>query len=395
MNEREGFGDVRRFIEATWPSLVSNAREAPERLSDTSDPMERIYLPGDYVVPGGRFDTMFYWDSYFIMLGLRHLPEFHTLLTSIVENCVFMVERYGRVLNSNKKIWSSRSQLPYLTPMIELARDVGQTDDWIDRAYRAAIAEYLDYWTSGDHLLENGLSRFYEDSGNNYETRHTEASWDMSPRYTDDNTTDLAPVDLNANLYRYEMDIANHLDRSGDVRLAAEFRDRALARGDLMRTYLWSSEEGLFYDYNVKSGLRTSVKSLAAYSPMWVGMVDREQASRLRDNLGLFERDHGLATCDHDYGYADRQWNHPIGWAPLHWITCAALRRYGFQPDARRIAGKWLAMNERVFRSTGSLWEKYDVVRGAPASVMDRYPNQIGFGWTNGVFVDLLQAVEA
>lgn len=385
--------DVLEHIRATWPLLITDARDASADIDAIVDPEENIFLPEPYVVPGGIFDTMFYWDSYFTMLGLRHDPVHADLLRSMVDNCVFMVEHYGRVLNSNKKVWSSRSQLPFLTSMIELCRPLELGDEWYRHAYDAAATEYADYWTSGNHLLDNGLSRFYEDSGDDYMTRHTEASWDMSPRFTDDNATSLAPVDLNANLFVYERHLAAESTRRGDSQAAEHYEQLAAERRSRMLELMWDTEDGLFYDYDTSLDRRTDVKSVATFVPLWAGIADDDIAARSVDALALFETKHGVATCDRDYGYADRQWNHPFGWAPLHWMIWSGLRNYGYASDADRIARSWLELNAEVFRRTGAMWEKYDVVRGTVADVLDRYENQVGFGWTNGVFADLEHSI--
>lgn len=377
--------------DAMWPLLVRNSRGSSADIAEMRDPDENIYLPCDYIVPGGLFDTMFYWDSFFIMVGVRHSSRYRHLLRPIVDNCVYMIETYGRVLNSNKKQWSSRSQLPFLTSMIEIARSLDPPDDWIDRAYRAAITEYEEYWTAGTHLLDNGLSRFFEDTGGNYMTRHTEASWDMSPRYTDQNTTNLAPVDLNANLYRYELDIAAHLNAVGCASEAQAFKERSRRRRETMLRTMWCPADGLFYDFDVTLDTQTDVRSLAAFVPLWAGLTDAAMAEQLVSNLHRFETDHGLVTCDHDYGYDDRQWNYPMGWAPLHWMVHGGLRSFGYTAEASRIAGKWTNLVAEVFDQTGAFWEKYDVVTGAPATMIDRYAPQVGFGWTNGVLIDLTQ----
>ena len=93
--------------DAMWPLLVRNSRGSSADIAEMRDPDENIYLPCDYIVPGGLFDTMFYWDSFFIMVGVRHSSRYRHLLRPIVDNCVYMIETYGRVLNSNKKQWSS------------------------------------------------------------------------------------------------------------------------------------------------------------------------------------------------------------------------------------------------------------------------------------------------
>ncbi|HDN25511.1 MAG TPA: hypothetical protein ENG03_00140 [Thioploca sp.] len=269
-------------------------------------------------------------------------------------------------------------------------------DYWLACAYQMALKEYEEYWCTGNHIFKDiGLSRFYEDSGDNWKTRHTEASWDMSPRYDDEDTTDLAPIDLNANLYLYEVHFSQHFSRTGELELADKFKNRAESRKQKMRELLWCEEDGLFYDYNTSTQGQKKVKSVASFVPMWAGMVDDEHADKLVKNLSLFEHQHGLSTCDNDYGYNDRQWNYPIGWAPLHWMVYEGLKKYGYEELAYRIAEKWLDLNVAVFEKTSLMWEKYDVVNGKESTIFDRYPPQHGFGWTNGVFLYLVNELQA
>ena len=122
------------YLERYWDFLIANVRSCAILPSQIENPDENIMLPYDYIVPGGIFDSMFYWDSFFIMVGLRHSPQRRYLLKHIVDNCLYMVERFGRVLNSNKKKWSSRSQLPFLTSMIQLVHDNYPDDSWLNYA---------------------------------------------------------------------------------------------------------------------------------------------------------------------------------------------------------------------------------------------------------------------
>ncbi len=377
-----------RYIRQYWPLLVNQSRSSGKSI-EALENEDNIFLPYDYIVPGGRFDTMFYWDSFFTIVGLRHCPEYHALMKGMVDNCLYMIDRYGRVLNSNKKKWSSRSQLPFLTSMIYLVYDIYKDETWLKNAMKSAEQEYACYWRRGNHLTKTDLSRFYEDSGDHYMTRHTEASWDMSPRYDDDDTTDLLPVDLNANLYLYEKHFERSYKQMGDHGRAADYARKAATRKNLMTNYMWHEQDGLYYDYNMKTQKQKKIKSLAAFMPLWAGLAGPETAEKVANNLTLFEHDYGLATCDQDYGCQDRQWNYPFGWAPLHWMVYHGLKNYGFVDRAQRIAQKWLDLNTRVFSDTYLLWEKYNVVDGDRADVYDRYQTQHGFGWTNGVYLDL------
>jgi len=386
----EKYRKVLEHIDKMWVELIKNSRDCPKDPKNVQDDMKNFFLPYDFVAPGGMFDCMFYWDSYFTMTGLRYCPRLHYLMKSMVDNCIYMIHHFGRVSNSNKKAWSSRSQLPYLTSMIKLAYEVYEDNVWLDFAMGFAIREYEKYWCISPHLVDVGLSRFYEDSGDNFITRNSEVSWDCSPRYDDDDTTSLLPVDLNANLFTYERDFAEYFARKGAEAEAKKWLERAEKRKALMFELMWDEEECLFFDYNFERGKKKYVRSLASYVPMWAGMVDAEVAQKLVDKLSLFEHEFGLVTCDHDYGYKDRQWNYPLGWAPLHYMVCVGLRRYGYEETAVRIAKKFLDLVTRVFEKTQAIWEKYDCVRGDVPGFNDRYPTQAGFGWTNGVFLALL-----
>ncbi|MBN2000440.1 hypothetical protein JW935_23015 [candidate division KSB1 bacterium] len=379
---------INDYIRNYWPLLVNYTKSNSKPISELKDD-ENIFLPYSYVVPGGIFDTMFYWDSFFTIVGVRHYPEFHYLLKGIVDNCLYMIDKYGRVLNSNKKKWASRSQLPFLTSMINIVFELFPDETWLKNAMFYAEKEYTDYWCRGKHMTESGLSRFYEDSGDNYMTRHTEVSWDMSPRYDDDDTTDLLPVDLNANLYVYEKHFQRYYSKTGHQSKAKEYSEKAMIRKKLISKYMWCEQDGLYYDFNQKTKKQKKIRSLAAYVPMWAGLSRKRDAQRLVWNLRLFEHDYGLATCDRDYGCKDRQWNYPYGWAPLHWMVFHGLKRYGYLKEAHRIAKKWIILNMMVFEKTFLMWEKYNVVDGNKADIYDRYQTQHGFGWTNGVFLDL------
>lgn len=155
---------------------------------------------------------------------------------------------------------------------------------------------------------------------------------------------------------------------------------------------MWSEPKGQYYDYNFVKEQKGTVSSLAAYYPMWAGMVDDYQAERLVASLRRFENKGGLAATDQSSlgqlmpGALPAQWAHPNGWAPLHFIVVEGLKRYGYHEDARRIAMKWLKNNLDWFRAHGVFLEKYNVAQPGKPPVKGVYPSQTGFGWTNAVF---------
>lgn len=388
INKKEA-RELLEFIEKKWDDLTCNARHGAKEIGDNPD--RALYLPNDYIVPGrGKFNAMFYWDSYFIIQGLKTEESRQKLIRGIVDNCLYEVETYGRVLNANKAKWATRSQMPYLTGMIEIVYDIYPDKKWLGKAFETAQKEYNDYWLDSYHLTEAGLSRFYDESGADSIHSHTyksraEASWDMSPRFDDEDVHDLAPVDLNCNLYQYEKNFEEFASELGDERAAAEWRKKAESRKKIINELMWDTDDGLFYDYNFQTTQKKKIKSLAAYQAMFAGLADKNQAEKLRNNLKLFETKNGLASCDKDYGYGDRQWSYPIIWAPLQYIVAKGLERYGYAKEAERIKKDFIKLVSKNWKEGGEIWEKYNGKTGNLKVPFDRYPNQSGFGWTNAV----------
>ena len=120
-------------------------------------------------------------------------------------------------------------------------------------------------------------------------------------------------------------------------------------------------------------------------------MASEAQAARLVEHLSRFEHKHGLTACVPGWSDGTEQ-NLPTGWAYSHWYVAEGLCRYGYWKQARRLSLKWLRLVANRFEETGALFERYNVVDPSGATP-GRYPPQIGFGWTNGVFAALLGRV--
>jgi alpha,alpha-trehalase len=129
------------------------------------DPPGLLYMEHPYVVPGGRFNEMYGWDSYFIIRGLLEAGS-APLAKGMVENFFFEIEHYGAVLNANRTYYLSRSQPPFLSSMIlavyNSERTAGDDDrSWLARGYEYAQRDYR-MWTQAPHLAGNtGLSRYF------------------------------------------------------------------------------------------------------------------------------------------------------------------------------------------------------------------------------------------
>ena len=382
---------ARDYIREFWTRL--------ERFHPKDDE-SLLGLPKPYLVPsyeeGAGFDynELYYWDSYFMAQGL--LDEQHkALVNGVLEDLLSLFKRFKIIPNGSRTFLRGRSQPPFLTTFIfDVYNAYGMDKKWLAAAMAIAEQEYTVVWQGvkkpNERLVHKGLSRYY-DINYLHDLAEAESGWDMTPRFNR-RALNYLPVDLNALLYRYEMDFARAARLLNDRRAAAKWEQAASARKETMDELMWDNGRGLYYDYNYVKEKRGNVSSLAAYFPMWAGMVTEKQAAALVKSLRRFENKGGLATTDalplgqYMPGSMPVQWAFPNGWAPLHFIVVEGLLRYGYHADAKRIAMKWLRTNLEWFNQNHVFLEKYNVVNPEKPPQKGVYPSQTGFGWTNAVF---------
>jgi alpha,alpha-trehalase len=453
-----------------WPVYVSrqsDMREIERRLEREMTPSDKqkielrqlppdaahvrdqglLYLPRPYVVPGGRFNEMYGWDSYFIQLGLLRDGEVD-LAQDMADNFLYEIRRYGKILNANRTYYLTRSQPPFLTQMV-LGVFQRTKDRRLLREALPAVEKYYGYWTTEPHLIrETGLSRYFDlgdgpapevisaerDSQGRthyelvkeYFRTHEIKDYDVSQYYNreTDRLTPLFykgdrsmresgfdpsnrfgpfsvdiihynPVCLNSLLYLMEMqtaEIAGLLDLPAEAQV---WRRRAIARAERINRLLWDAQDGLYYDYNFERHRLRKYPFLTTFYPLWAGIATREQAARVAANLPRFEQPGGLQTSTVASG---NQWDAPFGWAPLELIAVQGLRRYGFSEAVDRVAMKFLSLVRDEYWKSGTIVEKYDVVhRATEVSGGIRFgyrSNEAGFGWTNAVFTVLLDELD-
>ena len=432
------------------------------------DPPGLLYLEKPYVVPGGRFNEMYGWDSYFIIRGLLRSGKID-MARNMVENFFFEIEHYGAVLNANRTYYLTRSQPPFLSSMVIAVYEAEQarghaSDAWLANAYRN-VGEDYEMWAHEPHLAgTSGLSRYY-DFGNGPvpEGLHDEIGYyhDVlayfvrqgreSPYLVESDTVDAlphpeyslelcaddgsrsnrrcdvlkhvalsseyykgdrsmresgfditfrfgpygadthhyAPVCLNSLLYKTETDMEKMSMWLGDNKAAQQWHERAKQRRQLVQGLLWNQRRGLFFDYEFKKKKLSSYEYASTFYPLWVGIATAAQARAVASNLHRFEQKGGLAMSTKETGV---QWDYPYGWAPIQLIAVEGLRRYQYDADADRISYKFLAMVLANFERDGNIREKYNVVTDTSnIQVAEGYrSNIIGFGWTNAVFLELL-----
>jgi alpha,alpha-trehalase len=382
---------ARDYVRAYWPKL--------ERFHPKDDD-NLIGLPKPYLVPsyaeGHEFDyeELYYWDSYFMVQGMLD-PAHKALVMGILEDLAAEFRRFKIIPNGSRLYYVSRSQPPFLTSFIFDVYNAYQPGDkWLKEMIEVAKQEYKTVWMGtrkpNARLVYQGLNRYY-DFNYLHDIAEAESGWDMTPRFNR-KALNYLPVDLNSLLYKYEIDFARAARILDDKREAASWEQAAITRKHTMMDLMWDNGRGLFYDYNFVKEKRGNVSSLAAYYPLWAGMVDGREAQALVKSLRRFEQKGGLATTDAlplgqlVPGSMPTQWAYPNGWAPLQFLVVKGLQRYGYHADARRIAMKWMRTNLEWFSKNGLFLEKYNVVDPEKPPAKGVYPSQTGFGWTNAVF---------
>lgn len=392
----EDVSQARAYIRGYWPKLERYHPKDDESL---------VGLPKPYLVPsyaeGHEFDydELYYWDSYFMVQGM--LDEQHKeLVMGILEDLIFIFKRFKIIPNASRLYLTSRTQPPLLTSFIfDVYQAYGLDKAWLKDRIEVAKQEYETVWMGtrkpNARQVYRGLSRYY-DFNYLHDIAEAESGWDMTPRFGR-KALNYLPVDLNALLYKYEMDFARAARIFGDVREAAQWEQAAETRKTVMNELMWDKLRGLYYDYNYVKEKRGPISSLATFYPLWAGMVDEQRAKQLVKALRRFENKGGLATTDNIplsqqvLGGMPTQWAYPNGWAPLHLLVVRGLERYGYHSDARRIAMKWLKTNLNWYVDHGIFLEKYNVVSPDKPPARGVYPSQTGFGWTNAVFERLSQ----
>lgn len=382
---------ARQYIAAYWAKL--------ERYHPNDDE-SLLGVPNPYLVPSfdetASFDynEMYYWDSYFMAQGL--LDESHRdLVIGMLENLLHLFQRFGAIPNASRTYLTGRSQPPFLTSFIfDVYNSYALDTVWLQEAMAVAEREYRTVWLGArkpnERLVFRGLSRYY-DINHLHDLAEAESGWDMTPRFGR-KALNYLPVDLNALLYKYEADFARFARMLGDEAKATEWQQAADARKTVMNELMWDQTHGLYYDYDYKKGKRSTVSSLAAFYPMWAGMVSEKRAAALVRSLGRFENKGGLAATDvlpigqFVPGSMPVQWAFPNGWAPLQFVVVEGLQKYGYHAEAERVARKWLRSNLDWFNMHGVFLEKYNVVSPDKPPQKGVYPSQTGFGWTNAVF---------
>ncbi|MGY3791484.1 trehalase family glycosidase [uncultured Aquimarina sp.] len=383
------------------------------------------YNAKPFVVPGGRFNEMYGWDSYFESIGLL-IDGRSDLAMSMADNFGYQIEHYGKILNANRSYYLTRTQPPFFSSLVKeiYQQNPSVSREWLSDNLKMIIKEYETIWMAkGIRLTDTGLSRFYgEGIGippeteeghfdfilNKFAKKHSltleeftakydsgeivdkeldlyfthdrsmrESGHDTSNRL-DDVCIHLNTVGINSLLYKYEQDIAYLIKEVYDDKFIVNDKDytssywlsKAEERKKLMNDLLWDAEKEAYYDYNFITKTKQKIESATNYYPLWAGLSSKEQAESLVKNLfqELVQKGGVAATTDiankEDPNAPQRQWDYPNGWAPHQMMIWRGLMNYGYEKEAQELVYRWLWMiTKNAVNYNGTIPEKYDVVQ--------------------------------
>ena len=389
-----------------------------------------ISLPYPYIVPGGRFREIYYWDSYFTMLGLQ-VSKRVDIIQNMVDNFAYLINQAGFIPNGNRTYYLGRSQPPFFALMLTILMEEKGND--ILLKYQFQLEKEYQFWMDGAEtlstanpthrrvvLMQDGsiLNRYWDDkdtprpeafmedtviakkSGNDPAViyRHiraaAESGWDFSSRWFRDGinmetiqTTNLVPVDLNCLLLFMEVMLSTVYEKHDEIQYV-NMLQKVEQRKKSIQQYCWNEEKGFYFDYQFKDGKQSESYTLAAVFPLFFNLATTEQCLQVANNIKeKFLHPGGLITTLANTG---QQWDAPNGWAPLQWITYQGLKKNGHTQLANQVRRNWMSNNEKVFERTGKMMEKYNVTGSEARAGGGEYPNQDGFGWTNGVYLKFL-----
>ena len=413
----------KEHITSLWPILT--------RQADSITVGSLLPLPKPYIVPGGRFGEIYYWDSYFTILGLQ-ADQKYEMIENMADNFAHLINTVGHIPNGNRTYYLSRSQPPFFSLIVDVVSEIKGGNTL--KKYLPALEKEYAFWMDGNDnltventsyrrvvLLQDGsiLNRYWDDKPtprpesykedvaiskeSNRPAKNVyrdikagaESGWDFSSRWFADgktlstiHTTEIIPVDLNCLLYHLEKTLEKSYNYIGEYEKAKNYEQKAKLRADAIQMYCWKEEKGFYFDYDFVKKEHTKIYSLAGIAPLFFKISTPKIAKAVAEKIESdFLQAGGLTTTLSD---TNEQWDAPNGWAPLQWMAIKGLRNYQQNQLANKIKKRWVTLNTKVYKNTGKMVEKYNVYDLSLKAGGGEYPVQDGFGWTNGVLSKLL-----
>ena len=388
---------VKQYIKQAWG----------EALTELKTPA--FSLPYSFVPPcvNGEFRVLYYWDTYFTNVGLISDGHADWALNN-VNNLLYALDVFGCVPNCAKENGADyASQPPLLGLMIQDVYRAIKDDEWLAVAVQSLEKEYA-FWMR-ERITKIGLNQYGGNCKNaqslceyyDYVTTRLplptdipyaekvkrgenllaegESGEDFSPRYENHNALDYVQIDLNAHLYGVEDFLSRYYQDKNEGKYK-RYRASKEKRLQLLNTYCYDAQKGIYFDYNFVTGQRSEVVCAACFTPWFYGFGrGRYGLKAVYDRLICKS---GVYACE-NLGDESYQWGYPNLWAPHQYFAYEALRKNGLLFEANGLAKGYMKLLSDVFKKTGCLWERYHENGVAPSL---EYTTQEMLGWTAGVY---------
>ncbi|XP_021931902.1 trehalase-like isoform X3 [Zootermopsis nevadensis] len=422
-----------RHLHHFWKKL---GRKMKDEVRDNEELYSIIYVQHPVIVPGGRFRELYYWDSYWIVRGLL-LSEMYGTVRGMLENFLGMVKKYGFIPNGGRIYYLRRSQPPLLIPMVKSYLDATKDIGFLSKNI-GSMEEEFQYWMKNHSVTvakdgkSYSLARYSAPSSGprpesyreDYENtrvliteaerqdRYTqlktaaESGWDFSTRWYITNSTDrgdlsntmtqhIVPVELNAILYWNALLLSEFFDALDMPNKTVEYRHLADSWLEAVDNVLWHDEMGIWLDYDLINGIKRNYFYPTNLAPLWTGCFKRKklQVGKIMKYLERSQIMMFLGGIPTSLEHSGEQWDYPNAWPPLQYIVIMALEAtedIWAQNLAVEVARRWVRSNFKAFNESHVMYEKYDATFPGGHGSGGEYENQIGFGWTNGVILELL-----
>lgn len=429
--------DAKRWVSdlnGLWKRL---GRKMKSDVKTNPDKYSIIYVPNPVIVPGGRFREFYYWDSYWIVRGLLR-SEMFTTVKGMLSNFVSMVDRFGFVPNGGRVYYTTRSQPPLLIPMFKTYLETTGDYDFL-RQNIHGLEKELQFWlnnrtvsvTKGsksyilvrysDFTLGPRPESYYEDvdTAEQFSTEQekiefysqvksaAESGWDFSSRWfkpendligelKDVKTRSVVPVDLNAIICANAETLSEFFESLDDHKKALVYARMANKFKIAVNKILWHDDVGSWLDYDLENGGRRNEFYASNLFPLWTKCYDHSRSDLVDKILDYTKKNkiHGyVGGVPNSLSDTGQQWDYPNAWPPSQYAIVygldatddACAKKY-----ARNLAVKWIRSNFQAYKQTGAMYEKYDATIFGGHGGGGEYEVQLGFGWSNGVIMDLL-----
>ncbi|XP_066246695.1 trehalase-like [Euwallacea similis] len=431
--------EIRQFAADVVNIWLSLGRKIADSVFENPNRHSLIAVPNGFIIPGGRFREFYYWDTYWILEGLI-ISDMVDTAKGMLQNFLSIVNKYGFIPNGGRVYYLNRSQPPLLTLMAGLLYDKTRDVAWILEIVDLLDTE-LTYWVQNKtiditinqktykmaHYISESVTprpeSYIEDvtTCSYFETKEqmehcyqglksgAESGWDFSSRWFFDedggvktnlthiDTQRVIPVDLNSFLCAAFKRLSSFYKLTGNLEKSLKWKNHAHEWESAIQEVLYDEKDGIWYDFDAVLSKPRKMFFPSNFSPLWANAYNqnlKEQYGKRAANYfkatGIGQYRGGTPTSLDDN---NEQWDLPNAWPPLQEIVILGLWNTGNRKAkdiAKKSAERWIEANMVGFQEQSAMFEKYDATRVGQYGGGGEYQVQKGFGWTNGVALNLI-----